>query len=202
MTRLLNSACLLALLTACTTRQATPSTEVAIPAPDSAPARSAAVAPSAPLSGWQPPQYDGPALGEPCVATEPAPPSQSAGIRPPQEPVCGSEGRVSLEIVRHLELGEPPPCEPRVFDQAEALGYSRTFCVTGDELVVSTACFMCRMMNVGEVAHARLSQLTPEQHQLLAKLAGIPKTPRDANEWRALFARAQSVPSATEVAPP
>ena len=173
-----------------------------MPAPDSAPARSATVAPSAPLSGWQPPEYDGPALGEACTPGEPARPSQSAG--PPQEPVCGSEGRVSLEIVRHSAFGvqKPPPCQPRVLDPAQALGYSRTFCVVGDELVVSTNCFMCRRMNVGEVAHARLSQLTPEQHQLLAKLAGLPKTPSDANEWRALSARAQSMSTANEAAPP
>lgn len=191
----------LSALACCSAHSAAATDEVSLPTPGTAPDRPSSAPISAPLSGWKPALYSGPTLGEPCPSSNSPGEVQelpSQAIRPVfpvrVEPVCGTQNRVSLEIVRQSAMGIDPaqPCEPSSLDPSASQGYSRAFCTVGDELVVSTACYMCRMINVGEVAHARLSELTTEQNQMLAQIAGLSSPPRDAEEWRRLSARAQA----------
>ena len=187
---------LLMVIGACTSRTTTGESDVALPTPDVAPDRAPAVPPSAPLSSWKPPFHVGPTLGQPCSAMD-SPPSYPQAAEPAvrADPICGTKNRVSLELVHAAGSFLEAPCKLGALDPAHAQGFERAFCTVGDELVISTTCYMCRMMNVGEVAHARLSELTPEQNQLLAQIAGLPTAPRDANEWRALAGQAQVRPT-------
>jgi hypothetical protein len=156
--------------------------------------------PSMRLSGWR--LVESGALGAPC------PPAGSRrGPAPafPEEPVCGEADRVSLQIVHHAaQLPPGAPCEPRVLYGTEQPAYEVALCTAGDELVLSSRCVACRVMFAGEMAHARLSELTREQHERLAKIAGLRTPPGDGDAWRALAARAVTRPqaSATPVAPP
>ncbi len=178
----------------CTSQTKIEGRDVSLPSPGVAQDRGPVAADlPAPPSGWK--LYEKNAIGQPCPPSEPHTYSQGqASLGRRDEPVCGTKNRVSMEIVRQAAWGPlNAPCEPHNLDPASAHGYARAFCTVGDELVVSTACYMCRLSNVGEVAHARLSELTPEQNAMLAELAGLAAAPRNADEWRELSARAVAV---------
>lgn len=130
----------------------------------------------------------GPQIG--AVCTRAPQPEQATEEAPPPVDVCGSRQRVALELQGSALEGEPP-CELVAIDGKAFKGmYSAMGCVDGDHLVLSYVCMMCRRPYAGTAAHARLSELTPEQHGHLRKLMGFegdgPATPA---AWRELVAK-------------
>lgn len=185
----------LGLLVSCAETTRHGASDVELPPPGSADARDTPPRQAdVPLSGWSPAGRAGPALAAPCPNEASAGMSQAVVV--PGAPVCGTRARVSLEFAgRAMSPADPaPPCQPRSLPDAPENGFARGLCVVGDELVVSTRCYMCRLMDAGEVAHARLSELTPEQSAFLSRLIGA-SPPPDASGWRALAARAAEAPS-------
>ncbi|MFO0568108.1 MAG: hypothetical protein U0263_20780 [Polyangiaceae bacterium] len=109
--------------------------------------------------------------------------------------VCGSRGRVSLEVdrstVSHLRAGG---CEPRELGRQTM--YIPAACATNDHLVAGSTCFACRLMGAGWSIRALVDELSDEQALDLQRRLGLDASAalRGKDAWnRAIDARARSV---------
>jgi hypothetical protein len=124
-------------------------------------------APPSKLDAWSLPNLKGPKLGEPCPARD----TDAERPRRGPEP-CGTGGKVSIEYdgYRPLRGGRPCAMHRLGSDERRAL-YQSSACVDGDHLVLSSDCLVCRTTS-GWSAHARLSELTPDQHAQIFERLG------------------------------
>lgn len=154
--------------------------------------------PPSALDAWTLPGVDGLKIGEPCPPPHENAPA--AGVVTP----CGTAGKVSLEYQSYRPLVGEPPCEMRSLD-----GKPQTFetraCVDGDHAVFSSVCMICRSMS-GWSAHARLSELAPDQSRALYARIGYGTTtdaaPTTPAAWRALIEKGEPIERAPTVPTP
>ena len=156
--------------------------------------------PTAPssLEGWTMQERVVPRLGDPCERNPARQQPRASSLGPPAsiDPVCGTANRVSMEVwYTAFRTSDPaPPCE---LDQlpvdASNQSYVRRLCVSGDHMLLESACIACRVLDAGTIAHVRLSELTPEQHESLGSTMMFEpgRGPRTPDEWRGLAKGAQ-----------
>lgn len=100
---------------------------------------------------------------------------------------CGKDGRISIERTNGMNPNPEPepnlPCQPVGLGNHNS-GYWFSACVSGDHLIVASDCMICRMPS-NTLMHARISMMTPKQHQQLLESMQI-KTdiPASAADWR------------------
>ncbi len=135
----------------------------------------------------------GVALGSPCPAkTE----SAEEGKRSREPEVCGTQGRVAIEVAPFGHIDRPEsgklPCEPAAIDNrpgGEAMSpYQASACVVDDFLIASNVCVMCRVMS-GQAIHARVSELSADQRKYVMQILGLSgDPPADAAGFAKLLA--------------
>lgn len=163
-------------------------TNVSVPTPPSAwlaAQQTAGTLPS-PLDGWVLGSA-GPAIGSACERD--SGPSQAASTG--DRLFCGTSGRIAVEQRQSAVMpGETIPCEWHTRGPAQVTD-SRSFCVSGDHVVIVWTCYACRAINSGEVIHAKPSDMTIMQHQWLSQRLGLEAGtgPTSLDGWRELAAR-------------
>jgi len=113
---------------------------------------------------------------------------------------CGTKGRIAVEFDPSQTIMTPdPPCQLVTFvhkqkqnDPVPMGGMSNSACVTGEELLASGACQMCRVPFVGWSFHGRIDEMTKAQSVAIFKrleLSG--DTPDNAKGWSQLIDKAK-----------
>lgn len=184
-------------VTACSSAEPTPVPDPIVelaPGPSAAPIASASALarrdeiPPSRLDAWTLPNAKGPKLGTACT---PRPPSQDGEPKDPD--TCGAAGKVALEFLPYRPLRGERPCDMHRLGKEERRGMYETMgCTDGDHLVLTSDCMVCRTTS-GWAAHARLSELTAEQHRFLFQRLGYDPTatgPTAPAGWRDLVSKA------------
>jgi len=121
---------------------------------------------------------------------------------------CGTKGRIAVEFDSRQTIMTPnPPCQLVTFvrkpskepSPAPMGGMSNSACVSGQDLLASGACQMCRVPFAGWSFHGRMDEMTKDQNvAIFQRLELTGDTPDNAKAWSQLIEKSKVATMARE----